>query len=137
MAQFLISLTPLLAGGVIFAIFLGLGGWLAAVGVIVAAPILALGLRSSIRVSQEEVQIVRKWFFIPYWRYRAAEIQDVWYGGDWGDPEGAMGVVVKLGSNEVHIGTSKNMHELHNALFRLSARHREMNAAAAGAQHAG
>ena len=131
LAQFLIWFAPFLGGGVILAVFFDYGGVRGAVGAMFVATLIALGLRSSIRVALDEVRIVRKWFFLPYWSYTASEIQDVWYGGDWGDSAGAMGVVVKLGNKEVHIGTSKNMHELHNALFRLSARHRDMNAGAA------
>lgn len=138
LAQFVVGLAPFLAGGVIVAIAFDFGGVRAIVAAVLAAAAAVVGLRSSISVTEDEVTLVRKWFFVPYWSCKATEIQDVWYGGDWGGSEGAMGVVVKLGGKEVHIGTSKNMHELHNALFRLSARYREMNSASeAGAQHAG
>jgi hypothetical protein len=129
LAQYLIWLAPLLGGGVVVALLLDFGGVRTVVAAVSAATVVAIGLRSSISVTQDEVKIVRKWFFVPYWSYKASEIQDVWYGGDWGDAHGAMGVMVKLGSKEVHIGTSKNIRELHNALFRLSARCKEMNAA--------
>ena len=131
LAQFLVVLLPLIGGGVVLAVFFDIAGFRGALVAALASGILALGLRSSISVTRDEVRVVKKWFFIPYWSYKAAEIQDVWYGGDWGDSEGAMGVVVKLGNKEVHIGTSKTMHQVHNALFRLSARYKDMNTGAA------
>lgn len=131
LAQWLVWVIPLLGGGLIVSMLLDVGGVRAVMAAVVAATVVVMGLRSSISVTQAETKIVRKWFFLPYWSYRATEIQDVWYGGDWGNSEGAIGVVVKLGGKEVHIGTSKNMRELHNALFRLSARYRELNPASA------
>lgn len=124
LAQFLVWLAPLLAGGVILMMLLDFGSVRAVVAAALLTALAAAGLRSSICVTEDEVTIVRKWFFVPYWRHRGREIQDVWYGGDAGMPEGAMGVVVKVGNKEIHIGTAKSMHELHHALYRLSAAYR-------------
>ena len=124
MAQFLVWLAPLLSGGVILMIVLDYGGVRAVVAAALMTTLVAAGLRSSICVTKDEVTIIRKWFFVPYWRHTGVEIHDVWYGGDRGMPEGAAGVVVKVGNKEVHIGNAKTMHELHNALYRLSAAYR-------------
>src|SRR5262249_8292034 len=82
-----------------------------------------IGLRNSIVVTPSLVVITRSWFFIPYWRYTGRAIQDVWYGGDWGLPEGACGVVVKLDGQEVHIGSAKTMHHLYASLYPMRERH--------------
>jgi hypothetical protein len=124
LAQFIVFLAPLLGGGMIIMIVFDFGGIRAALVAAVIAAVLGVGLRSSILVTSDEVKIVRKWFFVPYWIHTGAEIQDVWYGGDWGMPKGAMGVVVKLEDKEVHIGTSKNMHDLHNTLYKFSVAYR-------------
>ena len=130
LAQWLVWLSLFLGGGVAMAIAFGYGGVRGAGAALLAAAVLGLGMRSSITVTTDQVTIVRKWFFVPYWSYKADEIRDVYYGGDWGSDDGATGVVVRLGDEEVHLGTSRNMRQLHDALFPLSARYREMNAAA-------
>jgi hypothetical protein len=82
----------------------------------VAALAIIIGLRASIVVRPSRVVITRKWFFIPYWRRTGRVIEDVWFGGDWGEPEGASGVVVKLKGKEIHIGSPKTMHYLYFSL---------------------
>jgi hypothetical protein len=74
------------------------------------------GLRTTVVVRPSRIVITRKWFFIPYWRYTGQVIEDVWFGGDWGEPEGASGVVVKLRGKEIHIGSRKSMHYLYSSL---------------------
>jgi hypothetical protein len=120
----------------------GIGGFLAGrllsvagawagmgLGMLVGA-VLVAGLKASITVTADDVVIVKKCFFVPYKTYRAREIDDVWFGGDWGLEEGAIGVVVQLGTEEVHIGTGRNMRELHDALWPLSASYRTLQAMA-------
>jgi len=79
-----------------------------------------LGLRASIKVEEKGVSIIKKWYFIPYRVYRHTYIDDIWYGGDWGEAEGAMCIVVQLGSKEITMGTRKNMNKLHDELWQYS-----------------
>jgi hypothetical protein len=81
---------------------------------------LALGLRVTIRVAPGTIHITKKWLFIPYWRVRSTQIHDVWYGGDWGLPEGAVGVVLALDRTEVHVGSSRTKRLLFDSLRPLS-----------------
>ena len=81
-----------------------------------------LGLRYSIVVTRSRVVITRRWFSIPYRRYRAPVVEDVYFGGDFGLAEGAFGVIVKMGDKEVHIGSSRTMYVLHDALLALTPR---------------
>lgn len=81
---------------------------------------LALGMRFTITVTSGTVRVTKKWLFIPYWSARSSQIHDVWYGGDWGLPDGALGVVVDLDRTEVHVGSSRTMKALFNALRPLS-----------------
>jgi hypothetical protein len=83
---------------------------------VVAACTVIIGLRASIVVRPSRVVITRKWFFIPYWRNTGRVIEDVWFGGDWGEPEGASGVVVKLNGKEIHIGSRRTMDQLYFSL---------------------
>src|SRR5262245_21759655 len=55
-----------------------------------AVVVIIAGLRASIVVRPSRVVIFRKWLFIPYWRHAGRAIEGVWFGGDWGDPEGAI-----------------------------------------------
>lgn len=81
--------------------------------------VVAIGLRSQIVVYSDRVLVQRKWFAIPYQKVEGSRIDHVVYGGDWGDEYGAVGVVVDLDGKDVHIGNSKNMHFLHEALNSL------------------
>lgn len=79
--------------------------------------IFLLGFRVSIKVRPSKVVIARTWYFIPYRIYRDEKIKDVFYGGDWGLPEGAGGiVVVKMGDRDVCVGNHWDMHSLHDSL---------------------
>ncbi len=98
--------------------FLGL---LPSAYMLAVAAILAAGMRVSVTVSQDSVCITKKWLLIPYRIYRAREIRDVWYGGDWGEEEGADCVVLTLGNAEVNVGSSRSMKYLHDSLRSLSA----------------
>jgi hypothetical protein len=124
LARFGVWIAPVAGGGIVGLLSFWYGGWWGALALVSIAIALIVGLRASITVSDSEAVIVKKWFFVPYRTYRAPEIDDVWFGGDWGLEEGAMGVVVKLAGREVHIGTSKNMRELHDALWPQSAKYR-------------
>lgn len=106
----------------------GVGGWPAVAAVLLLCGLHIAGLRASVTVGDEGVVIVKKWLFIPYKIHRAAEIADVWYGGDWGLEEGAMCVVVKLGDEEICIGTSQNMGELYCGLSPHAASNRRVTA---------
>jgi hypothetical protein len=79
--------------------------------------VVIMGLRASIVATSSQVVITKSWFFIPYWRYTGRVIEGVWFGGDWGEPEGASGVVVKLDGKKVHVGSRKTMHYLYTSLF--------------------
>lgn len=88
--------------------------------VLAGGAVFVLGLRSAIVVRPGKVSITKKWFFIPYRCYEAEKIDDVWYSGDWGLDDGAIGVVVQLGKKEIHIGSRSTMHGLFDALFPLT-----------------
>jgi MFS family permease len=124
LSQFIASLVLILGAGCIpIPLFVWwAGGMTAATTYILAALAVVIGLRSSIVVTPSLVFITRSWFPIPYWRYSGHAIQDVCYGGDWGDPEGACGVVIKLDGQEIHIGSAKTMHHLHASLWPMRAR---------------
>lgn len=107
-----------------------LTGWLFVCTVLLLCTLHVAGLRASITVTDAEVVIRKKWFFIPYKTHRAPEITGVWYGGDWGLEDDAIGVVVELGGEEVHIGTRLNMGELHAALSPYASSNRAMAGAA-------
>ena len=79
-------------------------------------------MRASIGVSPSGVVVTKSWFFVPYWRFKGKSLQDVWFGGDWGEPEGAAGVVVLVDGKEIHIGSRKSMHQLREALLPLLAK---------------
>ncbi len=81
----------------------------------------ALGFRNRVVVTEQSALIEKKWFFIPYRRFTAALIEDVWFVGDWGLPDGAIGVVVEMAGKEIPIGSRKTMHGLYGALYPLSA----------------
>lgn len=93
-----------------------LAGWYGVAVSVVVAVLVVAGLRAEILVSPGEIVITRRWLLVPYRRHRAPRIDDVWYGGDWGEPEGALGVVVRLGNKEVHLGSPRAMHALHQTL---------------------
>lgn len=94
-AQFAVWFTPLSGGGIIALIAWDQAGGWALASIVLTCLILVLGLRSSIAVFPDRVQIVRKWFFLPYRIYRAPAIESVWFGGDWGLDDDAMGIVVE------------------------------------------
>jgi hypothetical protein len=130
---------------VVFVLTLGAGGFsvpllfwdfganMAALGSVAFALVLAAGLRSSIVISDHVVTITRLWFFVPYWKYTGKVIEDIWFGGDWGMDDDAMGIVIKIDGQEVHMGSRKTMHFLFDALqpFPCSeARSKQKNASA-------
>lgn len=120
LAQFMVWIVPVAGGGIVGLIAFQLGHFKAVAALAIACLLLIVGLRSSIVVYPKQVRVVRKWFFIPYKTYTAEHIEDISYGGDWGLEDGAFGVVVKMGGKEVHIGTSKNMRFLHDALSKVA-----------------
>jgi hypothetical protein len=84
--------------------------------------VIIAGLRGSIVVKPSRVIITKKWLFIPYWRFTAAEIEDVWREADWDAREGdSMGIVVQLGKREVTLGSAKTVNQLLRALYPLTA----------------
>jgi hypothetical protein len=111
---------PIAGGGILALLFWQFGGVLAIAVATLFPVLLVAGLRASIAVYPSRVEIVRKWFFVPYRRYTGRSIEDVSFGGDYGLDDGAIGVVVRLDGREVHLGTSKNMHYLHEALTRVA-----------------
>ena len=123
LSQFIVGLVLILGGGFpLLPFFVWQAGGMTGTALsIVAALALIIGLRNSIVVTPSLVVVTRSWFFIPYWRYTGHAIQGVSYGGDWGDPEGACGIVVKLDGQEIHIGSAKTMHHLCTSLWRLTA----------------
>jgi len=103
-------------GGGVGLLALQFGGWRGLFAVLVVCVLLVGGLRTKISILPTRVLVTRKWFFVPYVRYEAESIEDVYYGGDYGLDEGAIGVVVEMGGRKIHFGTSKNMRYLHDAL---------------------
>lgn len=123
LSQFTIFLVMLGAGVLPFPVLVwAYTGMTAAIVSVAVAGAVALGLRASITVSSSSVVITKMWFFIPYRRYAGPFMEDVCFGGDWGEPEGASGVVVTINGKEVHIGTPKSMHHLHESLSPLRRR---------------
>src|SRR4051812_31239622 len=108
LAQFMVWIVPVAGGGAVSAVAWNLGGFKAVFAIVVACVVLVLGLRSAISVYPGQVRVVRKWFFLPYKTYSAPSIEDISFGGDYGLEEGAIGVVVRMGGKDVHLGTSKN-----------------------------
>lgn len=98
-----------------FMIYHGWGVYAVAV-FLAAAAFVAVGLRFTIVVSAEGVRITRSWIGIPYWSHWGHAINDVYFGGDWGEAEGASGIVLDLDGREVHVGSGRSMGELHSAL---------------------
>ncbi|MCA9179462.1 MAG: hypothetical protein KDB14_33635 [Planctomycetales bacterium] len=95
-------------------------GFYAVAALFAFSALVAVGMRFSIAVDVDRVVLRRTWFGIPYWTRAGRRIEDVYYGGDWGEAEGASGVVVVLdGGREFHIGSAKSMRHLHEALGRL------------------
>lgn len=93
-------------------------GLYAVIALFALASLLAVGLRFSIVVDPGRVVIRRKWFGIPYWTHTADGIEDVFYGGNYGDADDAVGVeVVFEGGREFHIGSSRSMHHLYASLL--------------------
>ncbi len=122
-SQFLVFLIVMGAGALPLPLLIsGFGFKDAAISSVVFAVLVTIGLRASIVVSTAGVVITRSWFFVPYRWYTGAEIEDVWFGGDWGLPDGASGLVVKLDGREIHIGSAKTMHSLYEALLPLRRR---------------
>jgi hypothetical protein len=124
LSQFMVGFVLILGGGFpLLPFFVWQAGGMTGTALsIVAALAVIVGLRNSIVVTPSLVVITRSWFFVPYWRYSGRAIQDICYGGDCGDPEGACGVVVKLDGQEIHIGSAKTMHHLHASLWPMTAR---------------
>ena len=122
LAQFMVWLLVLGAGTLPLPLIAWwFGGTAAAIASILTALAVLIGLRTSIVVTPSQVVITRRWFFIPYWRYTGPAIEDAWFGGDWGEAEGASGVVVQLNGKEIHIGSRKTMHHLHASLLPMRA----------------
>jgi hypothetical protein len=123
LSQFMVGFVLILGGGFpLLPFFVWQAGGMTGTALsIVAALAVIVGLRNSIVVTPSLVVITRSWFFVPYWRHTGPAIQDVSYGGDWGDPEGACGIVVKLDGQEIHIGSARTMHHLCASLWRLAA----------------
>jgi hypothetical protein len=124
LSQFMAVLILICGGGGLFLPFLvWQAGGMTAIAVYVPASLaVVVGLRNSIVVTPSLVVITRSWFFVPYWRHTGPAIQDVSYAGDWGDPEGAGGVVIKLDGQEIQIGSAKTMHHLSASLWPMRAR---------------
>jgi hypothetical protein len=83
--------------------------------------VIIVGLRASIVVKPSRVIITKKWFFIPYWRFTAAEIEDLWSEGEWAREGDSMGIIVQLGRREVSLGSAKTVNQLLRALYPLTA----------------
>ena len=95
------------------------GGVVALGAFVVSTVVIVLGLRTAVIATPERVTITRKWFSVPYWSHSANVTDDVWFEGDWGLDDDAMGVVVRLGRKEVCIGSSSTMHYLYESLTPL------------------
>ncbi|MEW6370288.1 MAG: hypothetical protein AB1584_05085 [Pseudomonadota bacterium] len=126
LAQFSIWMIPTTGGGIVSIIAWDWGGWNLVAAVVLVCLLLILGLRSSITVRADQVKVVRKWFFVPYRTYTSPCIEEVSFGGDWGLDEGAMGVVVRMNGQDIHLGTSKNMHYLYESLREVAYTGRQL-----------
>ena len=93
-------------------------GLYAVLALFVFPTLLAMGLRFSIEAEPGRLVITRKCLGIPYWRHNSPHIEDVFYSGDYGDAEGAIGVEIVLeGGRQIHIGSSKSMRRLYKSLL--------------------
>lgn len=116
------------AGPRAFLIFIAIGspivlapfGYPYALYVVAGLLTLALGMRFTIAVTPQTIRVTKKWLFVPYWSARSSQIHDVWYSGDWGLSDGALGVVLDLDRTQVHIGSSRTMKLLFDSLRPLS-----------------
>ena len=116
LAQCIAVASPLVGAGFIAPGLYGWLGWGGSLGVLMALLALAVGLSAEIVVTVDETAIVKRWFGLPYRRYCAPFISRVEYGGDWGLPNGATGVVVHVGDRKVHIGAPWSMRQIHCGL---------------------
>jgi len=87
---------------------------------------LAFGLDCKITVTPEEVQFVRRLYWIPFYVRSGRMITSVSYDSDWDEEESASGVVVEIDGREIHIGAGKRKTELYVGLFRNSETYRRM-----------
>jgi hypothetical protein len=110
-AQFCIWIIPFVGGGLIMLPF-SIWGYIGIIITLIVVLVIVIGLRASIVIHEGKVVVRKTCFFITYKYYEADCVEDIWFGGDWGFEEGAMGVVVTLNGKDVHIGTSKNMRYL-------------------------
>jgi hypothetical protein len=124
LARFVIGFVGWLGGGTFPPPLIAwwIWGWPGALAWSAGILLVVAGLRASIVFTPAETVVTRRWFLVPYWRHRAAQIDDVWFGGDWGLDDGAMGVVVLLAGKEVHLGSASTMHGLYAALYPLRRR---------------
>lgn len=120
LAQFYLWMIPLAGGGIVGMLIWEWLSWKSLTAVVSLCLFLIVGLRSSILVFEDEVRVVRKWFFVPYKTYTSPCIEDVSFGGDWGLEEGAIGVVIRMNGEDVHLGSSENMHYLYQSLYEVT-----------------
>ncbi len=90
--------------------------------VLAAAILLGLGLQRSISVDHRGVRVTLWVYFIPYRTYSAESIESVWYGGDWGEREGASCITVDFAGRSVHLGSGKSMDQLYKDLQAFAER---------------
>jgi len=126
LAQFSVWMIPTAGGGIVSIFAWDWGGWKIAAAVALVFLLLIIGLRTSITVRADQVKVVRKWFFVPYRTYTSPWIEDVSFGGDWGLDDGAIGVVVRMNGQDIHIGTAKNMHYLYESLCEVAYTGRQL-----------
>lgn len=123
MGQFVVFLGVTGAGALPLPLLAWFWDWRIGVAIVGLALIVMVGLRTAIVVRRDEAVITRYWFFLPYRRYRAASLDEVWFDGEMGLPDAASGcVVVRLGEREIHLGSRRTMHTLFARLAPLAAR---------------
>jgi len=112
-----VCLLPFVAAGILsFILFdkIGIEGLFL---VIALMGLLAIGLKSSIKVDENQVVIQKKWFVIPYKTYKGKKIESVFYSGNYGEEEDAFSIVLKLNGQEITMGTKKDLRYLYDSLY--------------------
>ena len=83
---------------------------------ILLAFLLMLGLRDGISISANHIRVTRSCYGLKYSQYNGRVLENVWFDGDWGDSEGANGVVAQVDGQEFRLGSSRTMEQLYTAL---------------------
>lgn len=117
LAQFSLGMFFLYASGLVLpGIFVFIGLKASLLTVIIVA-IMVLGLKSELTIYKYKVVIYKSCYGIPYRRYKASHIEEIWGGGDWGDFDECL--VFVLDGKEINYGSgdTSQLEALHNKII--------------------